>query len=278
MLRWLLQQRLGTSTWLYQLRWFAVIGQLITICGASVLTDFQLPFWLLLLLVAFTAGTNVAYGIWLRTDNAPRDKTDATSATDADTPSLESPLSVRHQFTATLLMLLDLGMLTAMLYLSGGVHNPFAFFYFVNLAVAGVTLRPRFAWLLAVLAVFGYLLLLRFYLPVAQLQTRTPSSENTLRLLGLFFAFATCSTVVTYFVTRISEQLSLQQRRLRDVERERSRARRLEGLTTLAAGAAHELATPLSTIDVITRELTHHLDEAEVSDTVRRDVQLIDQQ
>ncbi len=61
---------------------------------------------------------------------------------------------------ALALMLLDLVTLTAMLYFSGGAGNPFSFFYFVNLAVGGVMIRPKAAWSLTVTAIAGYTFLL----------------------------------------------------------------------------------------------------------------------
>jgi two-component system sensor histidine kinase RegB len=91
-------------------------------------------------------------------------------------------------------------------------------------------------------------------------------------------AFATCAIVVTHFVTRTAAELTRRERQLSEIRAENERVLRLEGLTTLAAGAAHELATPLSTIDVIARELGRHLREFEVPESVREDVRLIDQE
>ena len=79
-------------------------------------------------------------------------------------------------------------------------------------------------------------------------------------------------------MTRTAGLLRRRERQLRERERASAADRRLEALTTLAAGAAHELATPLSTIDVIARELTRHLDDVDKPATVDEDLQLIDQQ
>jgi two-component system sensor histidine kinase RegB len=72
----------------------------------------------------------------------------------------------------------------------------------------------------------------------------------------------------------------LQQRehQLRESQAEQAASHRLEGLTTLAAGAAHELATPLSTIDVIVRELSRHLEAVDKPESVDTDLRLIDVQ
>ena len=178
---------------------------------------------------------------------------------------------------ALALMLLDLLTLTAMLYFSGGAGNPFSFFYFVNLAVGGVMIRPKAAWSLTVTAIAGYTYLLFDSVPVKALDSFTPNGLD-LRTGGLMLAFATCSSVVTYFVTRTAGELKNRERQLLRAQAAQAASHRLEGLTTLAAGAAHELATPLSTIDVVVRELSRHLEDCEKPESVDTDLRLIDGQ
>ena len=264
--------RLGSSTWLLHLRWFAVAGQLITILAAGSLTRVELPYVPLLAFVGLTAITNVLYGVWLH-GSSPIDRIQsrqnlATSADDTATT---------HHRVALALMLLDLVTLTAMLYFSGGVHNPFSYFYFVNLAVGGVTIRRGAAWSLTVMAIAGFTFLLRHSIPLEGISAG-PSTDFDLRTGGQLLAFATCSTVVTYYVTRTAGELKERERQLRHAQAEQAASHRLEGLTTLAAGAAHELATPLSTIDVIVRELSRHLEDIDKPESVATDLELIDGQ
>ncbi|TWT50606.1 Sensor histidine kinase RegB [Rubripirellula amarantea] len=262
---------LGSSTWLLNLRTFAVAGQLATIIAARVFTDVELPYQSLFLLVLLTAVTNVAYGFTLRwpTQRHARFQDDQSSG-------------VRHGL-ALGLMVLDLITLTLMLHLSGGAGNPFTFFYFVNLAVGGVMIRPRAAWILTATAVIGYtcLLFLSRSIPALSfpLDVETmPSAISHLQRVGLLFAFTTCASVVTYFVTRTAGELRARERQLLIAQAEQAASHRLEGLTTLAAGAAHELATPLSTIDVIVRELSRHLEDVAKPESVDTDLRLIDAQ
>ncbi|TWT75353.1 ATP-binding protein [Allorhodopirellula solitaria] len=260
---------LGSAAWLLRLRSFACIGQFVTILLAGTLTSTPLPIAPLLLFVALTAITNVGYGWWLwRFERRSR----------ADAPNLV-PLRV-----AFALMALDLMTLTAMLYLSGGADNPFCFFYFVNLAVGGVMLQPSAAWKLTGLAVLGYVLLQFQSRPVMGLSVQTIDpplillGDLHLRGLASLIAFVACGTVITFFVTRTSRQLRSRDEDLRRSQSARADAMRLEGLTTLAAGAAHELATPLSAIDVACRELTRHLDSIEKPSSIDDDLRLIDGQ
>ena len=258
--------RLGSSPWLLHLRSFAIAGQLITILAAGLLTSVNLPYVPLLMLVGLTAITNLIYGLWLRRVLGKDD----SSQVDAEPTAAHA--------ASHALMMLDLITLTAMLYFSGGVENPFSFFYFVNLAVGGVMIRPRAAWSLTLLAVIGYTFLLQYSIPVEAISTPRLGAGFDLRTIGLMLAFATCATVVTYFVTRTAGELQERERQLRQTQAERAASYRLEGLTTLAAGAAHELATPLSTIDVIVRELSRHLEDVEKPTTVDTDLRLIDGQ
>ena len=264
--------RLGSSTWLLHLRWFAVVGQLATILAAELLTDVRLPHPTLLMLVGLTAVTNLVYGLWLSRvlpEHAEEESADRFGDDD-DTDSMHA--------VSLALMLLDLVTLTAMLYFSGGADNPFSFFYFVNLAVGGVVIRPRYVWSLTLVAIAGYTFLLHMRVPIDGLNVVEPPSGFDLRATGLMLAFATCATVVTYYVTRTAGELQERQMQLRRTQAVQAARARLEGLTTLAAGAAHELATPLSTIDVIVHELSRHLEDVEKPETVETDLKLIESQ
>lgn len=252
-----------------------MVGQLITILAAGSLTSVQLPYWPLLGLVALTAVTNLAYGIWLR-----RTKLEDRVAVDPTRLDGEVDLSIdstKLHAVALVLMLLDLVTLTAMLYFSGGAANPFSYFYFVNLAVGGVMIRPRAAWNLTAIAIVGFTFLLYYRVPLVGLEASQQISGGV-QALGRMLAFATCSSVVTYFVTRTAGELKQRERQLLRTQAMQAASQRLEGLTTLAAGAAHELATPLSTIDVIVRELSHHLEAVEKPESVDADLRLIDGQ
>lgn len=274
----------ATSVWLLQLRWFAVVGQLVTISVAGYFFLEQLPVQPLLVLVGFTAASNIVYGVWLRGETAASvslAEQDAEELTPSDRAYVPPVVGVGYSSAvkmrvAAALMILDLLTLTAMLHFSGGVDNPFAAFYFVNLAVAGVVLQPRFAWILALLAVSGFATLLFYYVPLDFLQTNEANDSLGVQHLGTFIAFATCASVVTYFVTSTATELTSRERELRLTQAEQARSRQLESLSTLAAGAAHELATPMSTVLLIARELQHHLEDVDVPDSVRHDLQVID--
>jgi len=271
---------LGTSAWLLRLRWFAVFGQLVTVFAAGSLVGSALPWVPLLSLIAVTAVSNAAFAIWLR--RAKREKANlAAEKTDHGRrieQSLSTDRDAQADAIATSLMVVDLITLTCMLYFSGGIDNPFSLFYLVNLAVGGVILRPQWAWVLAAMAIAGCTLLMFLSVPIEGLIEPKRNGQLSPHTVGLFIAYATCASVVTHFVTRTAAELTRSERLLSETKAANQNAQRLEGLTTLAAGAAHELASPLSTIDVIARELGRHLQDCETPESVRQDVRLIDQQ
>ena len=259
----ILRSPLGTSIWLMQLRWFAVVGQLATVSAVAKFYPVPLPLAPLFALIGFTAATNLAYTIWLVTHERPAAE------------AAESEDALFRTGVASLLMTLDMLTLAAMLYFSGGVDNPFSLFFFVNIAVAGIILRPRWAWALTLLSIVSFAMLIRFHTQIELLSPeRSPSLP--IREQGRLIAFSTCAGVITYFVSRIAEELTRRQVQLRAAQQQRSRSQRLEALTTLAAGAAHELASPLSTIAVVVREMQHHTEGVEMPESVEIDLQLIE--
>jgi two-component system sensor histidine kinase RegB len=282
---------------LLQLRAFAVAGQLATILVAGEVIGVGLRYTPLFVLVGLTAVTNAFYAFWLRrTEWLQRFRRDSSgdeilpangdsnetpsvdAATDPELAEVEREDSFEFQAVALGLMLLDLATLTAMLYFSGGATNPFSLFYFVNLAVGGVMIRPRAAWSLTLVATVGYAIILRWSVPVEALGAVDREGAWSLHSIGAMLAFATGASGVTYFVTRTTGMLRARERQLRESQLARAASRRLESLTTLAAGAAHELATPLSTIDVVARELARHLESIPKPASVDEDLRLIDHQ
>lgn len=250
--------------WLLHLRWVAVIGQLTTIAVAVGGLGVQLRLTPILSIVVFTALSNIAFALWLKFH---RQRQVPHTTADLD-----------HLVIAGILAI-DLVMLTGLLYFSGGPANPFAVFFFVNLSLAAVILPARWSWGLTLLAIVGFGVLLARHIPLPDLLRVAGDGSlfpgRTYQQLGLGVALVACACVVTYFITRITRELKVREAELRDAEIRRARSERLEALATLAAGAGHELASPLSTIAVIAKDLTRHLEGTNVSPSVLEDVSLI---
>jgi len=250
------QVRALNAVWLVRLRWLAVMGQLATVLFASLLLTTPLPLGPLLAIIAFTAVSNAALAAWLQ----GRRSTDDLGW---------------QPWMLTAVMTLDLLSLTALLYFTGGARNPFAIFYLVNLALAGIVLPRRWAWSLLAVAAACFVFAMLSHRTVPELTARSAERGLSLWEQGSVAAFLTCALVTTYFVTRLTKELRRRESELLIAEQQRARSQRLEALATLAAGAGHELATPLSTIAVVAKELSRHLTQVDAPDSVHEDVALI---
>jgi two-component system sensor histidine kinase RegB len=234
--------------WLVRLRWMAAVSQALAVAVVSRWVDMSLSTRPLLLVVAVTMLTNIGLSLWLRRD-----------------PRIE-------EWMLAAVMALDFLLLTALLYLSGGPSNPFTVLYLVHIALAAVVLEARYAWALSLLSTACFAAL--FLLPPAHgaldhemaMQhgmhhgmQHGGDAPMSLHLRGMWVAFFVAATVIAYFVTRVTRDLALQRAAAAEAKNRALRSERLAALATLAAGAAHELATPLGTIAVVAKELEREL-------------------
>lgn len=251
------------ASWLVKLRWAAVVGQLITVGVVALGLRIDLPMVPLLATIGTTAVTNLLLDLWLR-HAAHRPIADRTG--DRGSRLLGSVLA------------LDLVLLTLLLYASGGPANPFTVFYLVNLSLAAVVLPLTWAWGLTALAMCCLLGLQYFHVRMEVFEpaalTAPASSAVPLSRWGLLTALGACATFIVYFITRVTAELRRREIQLRWSDQQRARGEKLEALATLAAGAAHELASPLSTIAVVAKEL-ERLVVGRGDDAVTEDVRLI---
>ena len=175
------------------------------------------------------------------------------------------------------LILFDIAVLTALLMITGGPSNPFTVSYLVYITLAAVTLNARWAWGAAVTSMAGYGLL--FVTPLRTLANphaahggMDPALSHQ---IGMGVAFVAGAVLTAAFVTRIRLALESRERALAEARRAAAQQERLASLTTLAAGAAHELATPLSAIAVASRELELAAASAGVPAEISEDARLI---
>lgn len=148
-------------------------------------------------------------------------------------------------------LLADLVAFGTLLYLSGGATNPFSFLLLLPLTVAAAALPLRYSFAAAAVAIGGYSLLMLFYRPLPE-----PSAHGFhMHVVGMWLGFVLSAVLIAYFVTRMGIALREQQQRLAQARERALRDERLLALGALAAGAAHELGTPLATMAVVTGEL-----------------------
>ena len=240
------------ARWLVKLRWVAVFGQLVTIAGAVFLFRIQIPMaWAMAIVILLTAASNFFLTVWFRRWKQIDDRLAS------NTKHPVSPLP--WNLILGLVLVMDMLSLTTLLFTSGGPNNPFCLFFFVNLSLCALMLNRRWAWAINLLTVacFSALMFEHYELDKLGNGLATIRSINnvTLQHIGLLVAFATCASVIVYFMTRLTDELSLQQQEIRRAQALQASSDKVEALGTLAAGTAHELATPLSTIAIVARDV-----------------------
>ena len=148
---------------------------------------------------------------------------------------------------------LDALLLTGLLHSTGGPYNPFSVLYLVYITLAAVVLHARWTWFLALLSSGCYGFLFVSHIPLRHLDHGGP--EMNVHLQGMWLAFAVAAALTAYFVVRLTTEIEERDAALAEARDRAARNERLAAVTTLAAGAAHELGTPLATIAVAAKEL-----------------------
>jgi len=234
-------------SWLVKLRWGAIAGQIVTILGVAHFMGVKLPLPTLFAIIAVELLSNIACVI------AARREHDIA------------------EWWSGVVMVLDVLLLTALLHFAGGPFNPFSFLYLVEIAVAAVILRARWTWTLVVVALVGSGALF-----VGRREALVSTGDHMqLHLRGMWVAFGVAASFIVYFLMRVRRDLEAREAELVEAERRVDRQERLASLATLAAGAAHELATPLGTIALAAGELERHLERAQADGASLDDVHLI---
>lgn len=146
----------------------------------------------------------------------------------------------------------DTAALSGQLFFSGGYSNPFVSLLLLPVILAATALSGRFAWFAALLCVAAYSLLMFWHVPLSAI---SGTDAFNLHLIGMWFNFLLSAALVAWFVARLAANLRQRERELAEA---RERAVRDAGVFALgmqAAGAAHELSTPLATVAMVSREL-----------------------
>ena len=226
--------------WLVRLRWVSVVALAGGVAAAVMQWGVRVPLAPVVTLLAALAATNLVLAFQLR-----------------------SPAPSRVVIGASLLI--DSGLLTGILYFAGGPMNPFSIVYLVGITLAAVTLGHRWAVAIATVSVAAYGLTFFWHRPLEFADPTSSQHTMTLHLSGMWVALAAAAGLIAHFVGRVSEALELQERELADARAATARSERLAALLSLGAGAAHELATPLSTIRTAAGELERAMTGVELT-------------
>jgi len=254
---------------LVALRGIAVVAQLITLAVVWKVMGLELDWPPMLLTIATLAAINLFS--FFRSGNSRI----------VSNPELFAQLGV------------DVAALSILLYYSGGSTNPFISLYLLPLVIAAATLPPRYTWGMAVLTTLCYTFLMKYYVPLPMLHGQTSAAngmhdmgnmnhdmagENifNLHVLGMWLGFVLSAAIIAWFVVRMAQAVRQRDEMLARVREEILRNERIVALGTQAAGAAHEMGTPLSTMAVVIGELQH--DAADGQPELRDSLTILDEQ
>lgn len=256
---------------LVALRGIAVAAQLITLAAVWKLLELALDWQTMLLTIAVLAAINLF--TWLRLHKA-------------------TPVSNLELFAQ---LGVDVIALTVLLYYSGGSTNPFVSLFLLPLVIAAATLPGRYTWRMAVLTTICYTFLMTFYVPLPvqhrastmndmhgignmshDMVGMTQESIFNLHILGMWLGFVLSAAIIAWFVVQMAQAVRQRDEVLSRVREEILRNERIVALGMQAAGAAHEMATPLSTMSVVIGELQH--DVASAQSALRGNLTILDDQ
>ncbi|HMJ10966.1 MAG TPA: HAMP domain-containing sensor histidine kinase, partial [Polyangiaceae bacterium] len=144
---------------------------------------------------------------------------------------------------------------------------------------AALVLRPRWMWALVTLALLCSALLFVKHVPLSTGHEghHEHGHDYGMHLRGMWLALAVAASFIVYFLHRVMRELSEREEELARVRERTAQHERLAALATLAAGAAHELASPLSTIAVVSKELERRLERSASSEEIA-DARLVREQ
>jgi two-component system sensor histidine kinase RegB len=217
---------------LIQLRWLAVAGQVVTIAVVQLGMGIPLPLREMSLVLVALVVLNLSSLKWLGS---------------------RSEVDDRGLFVA---LVLDVVALTVQLYFSGGAANPFIFLYLLQVTLAAVLLDARSTWAIGLLACACFAGLATINRPLV---LPSGGSEDLFRLhiAGTLVAFALDVGLLVVFVTRITRNLRERDAYLAAYRQHAIEEDHIVRMGLLASGAAHELGTPLSSLDVILGDWRH---------------------
>ena len=160
---------------------------------------------------------------------------------------------------------IDVASLSVLLYFSGGSTNPFISLYMLPLIITAATLTRSYTWAMAVITTACYSLLMKYYVPLPMMGADHEHMQHAMQsgdifsmhVLGMWLGFVISAVVVAYFVVKMAQTVRDRDESLARVREETLRNERIVELGMQAAGAAHEMGSPLSTMLVVIGELKH---------------------
>ena len=216
------------------LRWAAVLGQGLTLCIVSFILKFDYPFLACSAIVCFTALVNIAVSAALPLDRRAS--------------NLEVALHLGF----------DIWQLSLLLWFTGGMINPFSILFLAPIVTAATTLSRAVLFSLASFTLILSLGLLFNYQPLPWAAGESFAPPFTYRI-AFWISITVGAGFTSLYAWRASKESRKMASALAATESMLAQEQKLSALGGLAAAAAHELGTPLATIQVTAKEMTREL-------------------
>jgi two-component system sensor histidine kinase RegB len=221
---------------LIRLRWLSVIGQTVAVLVVYLGLEFDLPIWGCLSVIALSAWLNIALRVRF------------TAARRLE-PS-----------RAAWLLAFDIAELGALMYLTGGLENPFSFFFLGPVLLSATALPARMTIMLGAFAILCVTLLVFFHLPLPWSEDMPAPFLPDTYVVAIWLSILLAIFFIGIYAWQITEESRQLVNAMAAAELVLAREQHLTQLDGLAAAAAHALGTPLSTISVIAKELEREMD------------------
>ncbi|WP_211826968.1 ATP-binding protein [Kistimonas asteriae] len=172
-------------------------------------------------------------------------------------------------------LLFDLFSQATLFYLTGGYTNPFISVFLVTVIMGALLLPLRYSWGLSCLSIVVYTLLMKWYQPLTGHTAghggqHTMSTMAIMHLSGMWLTYTLSTLLINFFVVRMAEALREERAVVAQARERQLRDEHLLAVATTAAGAAHELGTPLATMAVVLGDLSEeHQDNPVLSDDIK---------
>ena len=161
-------------------------------------------------------------------------------------------------------LLIDVFELSIFFYLTGGATNPFTWFLLIPIIFSATVLKQKYTWILTIISILSYSLLIKFFQPVSMsmdmLMSGHQHQSNTFgqHLIGMWVGFIVISILIAWVLVGLIKNIRRKDQLLMQADIKQAENAKIIALATLATGSAHELGTPLATINIIVKELLNN--------------------
>lgn len=168
---------------------------------------------------------------------------------------------LRHKNTDVLIflqLLIDVAELSVFFYLTGGSSNPFTWFLLIPIIFSATVLKQKYTWALTLLAIVSYTLLIKYFQPVSMdmsMHHGHHQASFSQHLIGMWLGFIVIAALIAWVIIGLVKNIRSRDALLMAANIRQAENDKILALATLATGSAHELGTPLATINIIIREM-----------------------